>query len=79
MDLEYVMNLYPTVHPSFLLVAMIDIRDNGWPRNWNIIRWFEYKTMLYVVSSEERRKIRHRYKAEKRSKLYKDIDFGKRN
>ena len=33
------MSIYPTVHPDYLLVTMIDIRDNGYPRNYNIINW----------------------------------------
>lgn len=77
MDLEYVMRQYPDTHPSFLLMAMIDIRDNGWPRDKNIIFWFEFKTMLYVLDREERRKIRAKYNAEKRSNLYKNIDFSR--
>lgn len=78
MDLDFVMSQYPSVHPSFLLMAMIDIRDNGWPRNQNVIFWFEYKMMLYVLSSEDRRKIRAKYKAEKRSNLYKHINFSRK-
>lgn len=77
MDLEYVMRQYPNTHPSFLLMAMIDIRDNGWPKDKSIIFWFEFKTMLYVLDREERRKIRAKYNAEKRSNLYKNIDFSR--
>jgi hypothetical protein len=77
MDLEYVMRQYPNIHPEFLLMAMIDIRDNGWPKDKNIIFWFELKTMLYVLDREKRRNIRAKYNAEKRSNLYKNIDFSK--
>ena len=77
MDLEYVMRQYPHTHPTILLMAMIDIRDNGWPKDINIIAWFELKTMLYELSREERLKLRAKYNAEKRSNLYKNIDFSK--
>lgn len=77
MDLEYVMRQYPDTHPSFLLMAMIDIRDNGWPKDINIIDWFEHKVILYVLDREERRKIRAKYNVEKRSNLYKNIDFSR--
>lgn len=77
MDLEYVMRQYPNTHPSFLLMAMIDIRDNGWPTDINIIFWFEFKTVIYKLCREERLKIRAKYNAEKRSNLYKNIDFSR--
>ena len=69
--------MYPDTYLSFLLMAMIDIRDNGWPKDKSIIFWFEFKTMLYVLDREERRKIRAKYNAEKRSNLYKNIDFSR--
>ena len=77
MDLEYVMRQYPNTHPEFLLMAMIDIRDNGWPTDINIIFWFEFKTVIYKLCREERLKIRAKYNAEKRSNLYKNIDFSR--
>ena len=75
MDLEYVMSIYPTVHPDYLLVTMIDIRDNGYPRNYNIINWFERRLMIYVLDYAIFCSMRDKLQAEKRSNLYKNIDF----
>ena len=75
MDLEYVMSIYPTVHPDYLLVTMIDIRDNGYPRNYNIINWFERRLLIYVLDYNVFRSMSEKLKAEKRSNLYKNIDF----
>ena len=75
MDLEYVMSIYPTVHPDYLLVTMIDIRDNGYPRNHNIINWFERRLLIYVLDYAMFRSMRDKLQAEKRSNLYKNIDF----
>ena len=75
MDLEYVMSIYPTVHPDYLLVTMIDIWDNGYPRNYNIINWFERRLLIYVLDYNVFRSMSEKLKAEKRSNLYKNIDF----
>ena len=75
MDLEYVMSRYPDVHPAFLLMTMIDIRDNGWPQNKNIIEWFNCRLIGFILFNQERKKVRAQYNKEKRSNLYKNIDF----
>ena len=75
MDLEYVMSIYPTVHPDYLLVTMIDIRDNGYPRNYNTINWFERRLLICVLDYAMFRSMRDKLQAEKRSNLYKNIDF----
>ena len=75
MDLEYVMSIYGAVHPDYLLVTMIDIRDNGYPRNYNIINWFERRLLIYVLDYAMFRSMRDKLQAEKRSNLYKNIDF----
>ena len=75
MDLEYVMSIYPTVHSDYLLVTMIDIRDNGYPRNYNIINWFERRLLIYVLDYNIFRSMSEKLKAEKCSNLYKNIDF----
>lgn len=75
MDLKYVMSRYPNVHPAFLLMTMIDIRDNGWPKDRNIIEWFNYRLIRFILFNQERKKVRAQYNKEKHSNLYKNIDF----
>lgn len=78
MDLNYVMSQYPSVHPSYLLMTMVDIRENGWPKETNIIDWFNYRLMSFILFNQERKKIREQYIKEKCSNLYKNVDFRAR-
>ena len=54
---------------------MVDIRENGWPKDKNIIEWFNYRLIGFMFFNQERKKIRAQYNKEKRSNLYKNIDF----
>jgi len=75
MDLGYVMSIYPDVHPNYLLMVMIDIRDNGWPQEYNIIFWFQYRLCTLILDRKQYCNLLKKLNAEKRSNLYKNIDF----
>ena len=48
MDVEYVQSQSPNVHRDLLIKTMVHIRTYGYPREKNIICWFNYILLCYI-------------------------------
>ena len=52
MDVAYVQSLYPDVHRNFIIKTMVHIRKYGYPKEKNIIWWFNYILISYILCSK---------------------------
>ena len=48
MDVAYVQSQYPNIHRKYIIQTMVHIRTYGYPREKNIISWFNYILMCYI-------------------------------
>ena len=49
MDIDYVQSQYPHVRKKYIVQAMLHIRRYGYPKEENIIIWFNYVLMCYIL------------------------------